>query len=67
MLSTGGLGFPEPTQARAVNAALQALAKTNAIKVGRRKAHSVAVYAYNVDTDDTSADDEEADPLDLPF
>ena len=55
-LADGGLGFPDPVQARAINAALQAVRKSGAILAGKGP-KAVVVYAYNPASD--LADDEE--------
>ncbi|MBI4214284.1 MAG: hypothetical protein HY534_08250 [Chloroflexi bacterium] len=52
-LEKGGLGFPEPVQARAINAALLALTKAGSVKKGAYSNRVGAVYAYNPASDDT--------------
>lgn len=67
-LSQGGLGFPEPVQARAVNAALL---KTSGVTRGEHNQTGAVAYRF----DDASEDGQEAkqgeegsiDPDDLPF
>ncbi len=60
-LSAGGLGFPEPVQARAVNAALL---KTSGVKRGTYKDGSVG---YSYDATKEGGDEPPVDPDDLPF
>ena len=48
-LSDGGLGFPEPVQARAVNAALL---KTTGIKRGNRRPDGVTMYSVAPQSDE---------------
>jgi hypothetical protein len=62
-LSEGGLGFPEPVQARAVNAALL---KRGGVRRGTWK-NGVAAYAYDGPSEDDAQEGAAVDPDDLPF
>lgn len=66
-LSAGGLGTTETVQARAVNAAIQAHLKSNAVVRGRRKRSEddpgIAIYRIDAQPDDeqgTASDDDTA-------
>ena len=70
-LADGGLGFPEPVQARAINAALL---KTTGVRRGRDQ--TGRVYRYEPPKDDEDEDEggddmreeeEDVEPDDLPF
>lgn len=77
-LSEGGLGTTETVQARAVNAAIQAHLKSEAIAKGRRRRGEddpgITIYRIKAAPDDdaqlgfAAGDDEgDIDPNDLPF
>lgn len=56
-LADGGLGCPETVQARAINAALQAMTKAAAIKKATRVPTNETVYAYKPPVEDGNEGD----------
>lgn len=65
-LSEGGLGYPEPVQARAVNAALQGLIRSGAVAETIHPFKGQTVYAWDDPENDGRRDPPEWDD-DLPF